>query len=281
MVSDRIHILLPVHNRRDITERFAHCLARQTHRDFHLLLIDDGSTDGTAEAVLGILPATTVLRGRGTWWWAGALQQGYEWVRRNARPDDVVLIINDDTSFDPGYLAKAAEVLGGQRGVLLHSYIYSEQTGEFIERGVWADWSRLQFHPVKDGSEVNCCSTRGVFLRVEEFLALGGFHPVLLPHYASDYEYTMRAPRKDLRFISDPAVRLDMNDATTGINEVEPSGAGEFLRKIFSKRTIPNPLYWSAFIMLSCPLRYQPRNLLAVWKDFLRRLAGAWRARST
>lgn len=274
-MSKCLHVLLPVHNRRAITERFASCLAAQTYRDFHLLLIDDGSTDGTAEAVLRILPDATVLRGRGDWWWAGALQQGYNWIRRHGPRDGIVLIINDDTSFRPDYLENAVQVLGAERGVLLHSHIYSEQTGEFTECGVRADWSKLQFHPVKEEGEVNCCSTRGVFLRVEDFLALGGFHPVLLPHYASDYEYTMRARRNGLRFVSDPTVRIDMNDATTGMHDVEARGLGDFLRKIFSKRTIPNPLYWSAFILLACPLRYQPRNLLSIWRDFLRRLASA------
>ena len=47
----KIYILLPVHNRREVTRGFVECLAAQTFSDYHLVLIDDGSTDGTAEMV--------------------------------------------------------------------------------------------------------------------------------------------------------------------------------------------------------------------------------------
>ena len=72
-----VYVLLPVHNRRPVTEAFARSLAAQTDRNVRLVLIDDGSTDGTADAVKAILPDTVVITGQGNWWWGGGLQQGY------------------------------------------------------------------------------------------------------------------------------------------------------------------------------------------------------------
>ena len=46
-----LYILLPVHNRREITKRFVECLKRQTLQDFQLILIDDGSTDDTVKII--------------------------------------------------------------------------------------------------------------------------------------------------------------------------------------------------------------------------------------
>ena len=46
-----LYILLPVHNRCDITREFIDCLKAQTFQDYHLVLIDDGSTDGTEQMV--------------------------------------------------------------------------------------------------------------------------------------------------------------------------------------------------------------------------------------
>ena len=97
---EKIYVFLPVHNRRETTERFIQCLKMQSYQNYHLVLIDDGSTDGTEEMVRSQIEPLTVIKGRGDWWWAGALQQGYEWLRSEARkPSDVVLIINDDTQF--------------------------------------------------------------------------------------------------------------------------------------------------------------------------------------
>ncbi|HUK05974.1 MAG TPA: glycosyltransferase, partial [Burkholderiales bacterium] len=47
--SGLLYVLAPVHNRRALTERFIGCLKAQTDRDYRLVLIDDGSTDGTAQ----------------------------------------------------------------------------------------------------------------------------------------------------------------------------------------------------------------------------------------
>src|SRR5207237_231210 len=49
MTAPRIHVLLPVHNRKVTTEKFVRCLKAQAGADWHLVLIDDGSADGTAE----------------------------------------------------------------------------------------------------------------------------------------------------------------------------------------------------------------------------------------
>ncbi|MCK5537931.1 MAG: glycosyltransferase family 2 protein, partial [Bacteroidales bacterium] len=38
-----IYIILPVHNRKKITEKFIKCLVKQTYQDFKLILVDDGS----------------------------------------------------------------------------------------------------------------------------------------------------------------------------------------------------------------------------------------------
>ena len=93
-----VHVILPVHNRKAITLAFVECLKRQSDQNFRLILVDDGSCDGTADAVIQQLPLSTVLRGDGSLWWAGALQQAIEWLRQSgASLSDVVLFINDDT----------------------------------------------------------------------------------------------------------------------------------------------------------------------------------------
>lgn len=61
----KIYILLPVHNRCELTRHFIECLKSQTYQNFHLVLIDDGSTDGTSEMVLSNLDTVTVVRGNG------------------------------------------------------------------------------------------------------------------------------------------------------------------------------------------------------------------------
>lgn len=274
-----IYVLLPVHNRRSVTEKFVGCLAGQTDRRFHLVLIDDGSTDGTAQAVIAILPTTTVLRGSGSWWWAGSLQRGYRWLsRRQLSARDIVLIANDDTGFDADFLARARAALAGSRRALLLAQLYSKDSGEYVESGVHVDWSRLTFTGVSELSQVNCLSTRGLFLFARDFIELGGFHPHLLPHYGSDYEFTIRAQRKGFQLRSVPAVKLWYDEFTTGIRSVSTASIRDYLRTTLSRRSVANPIYWTTFLLLSCPHSYLPRNLVRVWRGFI---AGMWSARRT
>ena len=126
----KLYILLPVHNRRDQTEAFINCLTAQTYRNHHLILIDDGSTDGTAELVQERIPSATILKGQGNWWWAGGLQRGIDWLHKASIEDrDIVLMINDDVTFDPYFLEKGAKLLSQHPKTLIHSFAIGNKTG--------------------------------------------------------------------------------------------------------------------------------------------------------
>ncbi len=271
MVSGRVHVLLPAHNRREVTEKCIACLRAQTWRDVRLVFIDDGSTDGTAEMVLRHWSEATVLRGTGDWWWAGSLQQGFDWLKRShAALDDVVLILNDDTTFGTDFIESALKVLRGRDRCLLLAQLHSAETGQLVEAGVHVDWREFSFRGVDDPDRINCFSTRGLFLRFGDLLAIGDFHPTLLPHYASYYEYTMRACRKGFRLITSAEVALRQTAVAVGAPRPRKQAPLEFLRAAFSRRAVNNPVYLTSFVLLASPARYIPFNLLRVWKQFFR-----------
>jgi GT2 family glycosyltransferase len=270
-VDGIIYVLLPVHNRRTVTEQFARQLLEQSDQSFRLVLIDDGSSDGTAQSVSQLVPSTVVLSGPGDWWWAGSLQRGYEWLRAWATRDgDLVLIANDDTTFGPDFLATGRASLAARPRSLLLAQLYDVRTGDFLEAGVRIDWRTMEFRSVSDPREVNCMSTRGLLMRVEDFLSTGGFHPRLLPHYLSDYEFTVTACRGGLALASDPAFKLALDQETTGDRDVATGTRREVLRRTLSRSTVSNPVDMSAFLLLACPRRYLLRNLASVWVGFLR-----------
>lgn len=261
-----VYILLPVHNRRDVTSRFIRCLKAQSYKDWHLLLIDDGSSDGTSEMVRAEIPNATVLRGCGKWWWGGSLQQGYSWlVKMQIAPGEYVLIVNDDTEFEANFLAVGLELLAARPQTLLLANAYSRSSRELLDAGIHVDWRHFTFRPAARAEEINCLSTRGLFLTVGDFIGIGGFRPHLLPHYGSDYEFTIRARRKGMQLASDSRLRLWVDQETTGLHNLQTDPPLVLVRKLFSKRAPGNPFYLSSLVALCCPWRWKVRNWLWIW----------------
>jgi GT2 family glycosyltransferase len=268
-----IYILLPVHNRKTVTERFIDSLQKQTYVNYHLVLLDDGSTDGTAKMVAAAIPSCTVITGSGNWWWAGALQQGYRWLKSvNAGLSDLVLIMNDDTEFAADFLEIGTKLLLNREKVLLLARCFSKQTGRLLDAGVHVDWRRFSFVQATISEKVNCLSTRGLFLRMRDFFDIGGFYPTLLPHYTSDYEFTIRARRKGMQLMTDPSLVLHLDEETTGFHTVISDSRRDALKHLFSRKSVRNPISWSIFILLSCPLHWKFVNLVKVGWELCKNL---------
>lgn len=274
-MSERLHILLPVHNRRATTVRFVEALRAQSFDRFQLLLIDDGSTDGTADAVRAIHPAVEVITGAGDWWWAGALDQG---CRRLAgagvRDEDVLLLINDDVDLSHDFLQQGLAELETLRDTLLLARQVEAATGQEIDfgGGVHADLRHLRFAAARTAAEINCLPTRGLFLRWRDLQRAGGFRPDRLPHYLSDYEFTLRAGARGLRLRVARTAAVIVHGQRTGssLATLFHERRADRFRRLFSRRFKDNPVTWSAFVALAVPPLRRPYLWLKIWLNFLR-----------
>jgi GT2 family glycosyltransferase len=217
------------------------------------------------------IPSLTVLKGRGDWWWGGSLHQGYLWLKSQHLPaSSVVLMMNDDAIFDADYLQTALSILSGQQRTLLVSNAYGEVSRKLFDGGVHADWKRLKFSLETNPERINCASTRGLFLYASDFLKIGGFYPQLLPHYASDYEFTIRAHKKGYTLLVDERLKLYANESATGIFSFKnETSFGGFLKHLFSKKYTLHPVYYTNFILLACPWPWKPFHVLILWASSL------------
>lgn len=113
----RVAAVLACHNRVDSTLAALRALYAQEgvdHVDLAVHLLDDASTDGTADRVADEFPKVTVSHGDGNRYWNGGMRVAF--AAALAEDPDHSLWLNDDTLLDPGalatLLATAAEVAG-------------------------------------------------------------------------------------------------------------------------------------------------------------------------
>lgn len=269
MHSDKkptVFVLLPVHNRRRVTRKFMDSLEAQTYQPLQLVVMDDGSTDGTAAMIKELRPDTEIVRGDGSWWWSGCMQRGYQWLLRHSpNRDDIVLIANDDIIFASNFIEKAVAALIDEQGALLGAQFQDPASGRVRESGVNADLRRFRFCAAESAQQINCLPTRALLLRWADMRRIGGFHPLLLPHYWADYEYTLRAFRLGIRCVTRPDVFVTANMETTGYHDLDGLVGWRFLRRLFSVKTPLNPLYRTSFVVVASPWAWKAVNVANVW----------------
>jgi GT2 family glycosyltransferase len=257
----RVYAIVPVHDRIVQTTAFCNCLSAQTYRNFVLVLVDDGSTDGTSRIVSSYAFPKTIVHGGGSLWWAGGLRCGLARVlAQDPNDDDIVWFVNNDTSFEANFLEKAVqELFFAGRGAMLAVPIHFTDTGRRAEGGFRCYWPHFTFrdygrHPEK----IDCASTRSLLLRWCDVMESGGFRPRLLPHYLSDLEFTIRAHRHSIRIVPAVSVICSSIEKSTGMHRVPVGSALTVLRHMFSNRFSANPLHLFLFVLLAVPLVWKP-----------------------
>ena len=108
-----VAVLLVSHNRRDLTVRAVRSLGTPATMRLRIVLFDDASTDGTAEAVLAEAPDTLVIRGTGDAFWNGGLYRA--WQAALNLPVDAFLWLNDDVALDGDALDRLGAQWAAQR----------------------------------------------------------------------------------------------------------------------------------------------------------------------
>ena len=102
----RIAAILASHNRKDLTVQSLEALftQRSNQLDIRAFLLDDGSTDGTAEAVEARFDLATVIKADGSYFWNEGMRTAFAAALDAGA--DYYLWLNDDTNLDPDAVAR-------------------------------------------------------------------------------------------------------------------------------------------------------------------------------
>lgn len=110
--------LMTCHNRRESTLRCLGMLTSQLSSGDAVFLVDDGSKDGTANAVTKEFPNVHIIQGDGRLYWAKGMRKAWEAAVAERNDWDGFLWLNDDTELNADAVQKLLAADGGERIVV-------------------------------------------------------------------------------------------------------------------------------------------------------------------
>lgn len=212
-------------NGRELTLRCLEDLRKSDYREVTPVVVDNGSTDGSIEAMAKSFPDVAIIRNDANRGWAGGSNQGIAWGL--AHGFDYLLMLNNDARGDPGMISSlvaAATEIEDNAVTIPKIYLGSDPKRFWFATGRVSlgtgIFSNPAFNQMDDGQfdsareaeyASGCCMLipRGILERI------GGFDHTFFS-YVEDVEWSIRCRRAGFRIVLCPDARLWHDVSATG-----------------------------------------------------------------
>jgi len=250
-------VLMTVHDRKAKTLRSLERVALQrvdAGVELGVVLVDDGCTDGTAEAVRERFPDVRVVTGPGNLFWNGGMRRAFE-VAMVENPD-FYLLLNDDTDLLPGALRTLLETHAERtqaegRPCLVVGSTVDPATGKHSYGG-WrrgGRWNPMRLARIPPGPATRPCDTMNgnCVLVPRDVVRRVGILDAAFTHRMGDLDYGFRAARDGCGIWLAPGFLAECEENSGAGLFVDPTlSTREQWRRLLGPRGLPPP-EWLTF----------------------------------
>lgn len=210
----KVALVIPVYNRRETTLRGLRSLSRINRQclEIRTFVIDDGSTDGTGDAVAKGFPEVEVIKGDGTWHYAAGTNRGIE-AALEWEPD-YIATMNDDACFHENFLQSLVKTSrNNQRSIVGSLLLLWDEPHKVFQVGQYWDtlsggWVMLEdltaFNVPQEPFEVECIVGNAVLFPVEAIRECGLLDEKRFPNGWGDAQYLVRMRKAGWSLLVDP-----------------------------------------------------------------------------
>jgi glycosyltransferase involved in cell wall biosynthesis len=249
-----VYVLIPVHNRKQITFACLYNLEACGYLHKYLVVVvDDGSTDGSTEVIHERYPSVEILQGDGNLWWTGAITLGMQYAYDQGA--EFMMWLNDDCELTPETLKSLVQfcqdhpkAIIGAQGFLKSQ---PDQPAFGGKRKTWKGYRSIkaeldQILPCDLLSGNIVCLPRTVINKI-------GYPDIKrTPHYGGDSLYLLRAKKAKFEIFVDgryPALSLPGESRLYPSNWLTCDGEpGRLLKLVFNPHS---GLSWRVWLHLN------------------------------
>jgi GT2 family glycosyltransferase len=259
-----IAIVIPVHNRLQYTRSCLRSLHQQTIRDFQIVVVDDGSTDGTDEMIVSEFPDVVLLRGDGNLWWTRAINIGVAYALSHGA--DYILTLNDDIILQPDFIESMVSRAAENPNALLGGVEIDSITKTPLYGGKIIDWKLAKYRSVLDTLKpenqhglhaVNHLPGRELLIPAETFREIGFFDAKNFPQTVADFDFTYRAYKAGYKVYCNYDAKVEVyQDTQGGLEYRENKTLRNYCKHLFSIKGKGNLHRFMRFGLKNCPRRF-------------------------
>jgi GT2 family glycosyltransferase len=276
-----IGVVIPVHNRKKFTKDCLLSLRNQTLRANYIIVVNDGSTDGTEEMMEQEFPEVIILHGDGNLFWTAAINLGVKLALYMGA--DYVLTLNNDTVASVDLLEKMMKYAHQNPNALLGALDIDILTKKPYYGGEIFNWrsgsSKYLLNDLTKEEqtgiyEVSLFPGRGLLIPKIVFENIGFFAEKELPHYMADYDFTLRARRNGHKIYCIYDAVLYTYPDEGGDHKIRTKKTlKNYFNHLFNIRGGGNLRNFTVYTFRNCPAE---DTILALLSGYIRRVGGYW-----
>ncbi len=246
--TKKVELVIPVYNRRETTLQALRSLRRinDENLEVHIIVVDDGSTDGTGEAIARNFPEVQIVNGDGTLHYAAGTNRGISAAL--AGDPDYIVTMNDDAIYHEEFLQrliKTSESNGRSIvGALL--LLWNEPHKVFQVGFKWktfgGGWQHKDvltaFDFPEQAFEVEGLAGNCVLFPVEAIRECGLMDEEKFPHGWGDIQYVVRMKKMGWRLLIEPK-SLVWCEPNTNPKPLHKINLREIIKVLFVNRRHP------------------------------------------
>lgn len=249
-------IVIPTFNRKKQLSALLSLFKKQIVKDiqFKIVVVVDGSTDGTIEMLEKEFPEIHIVKGSGNWWFTRSMNEGCKYAVDTLK-SSLILMINDDVGIPDHYLQSIMDNYQAYGpDCIIGSSSYSASKPSIItfsgikHRNPWTlkYYKYIESYVPKEPGELKgmvpsvTLPTRGLLIP-SKFLKNINYLDESFPQYASDHDLVFRAAKNGAKvFVSYDAYVFEHLELTSSGNPRLTKSLGQFLKNIFFNKYSSN-----------------------------------------